>query len=151
MSVPCAPRGASFILKLEISDADAVTLKAEPADGGLRYTDHNSEPLQLDDEAHVVLLHPRHSSREIDEGRIRVPLEDVPPVIYWEACRAADLLMSVASYAYTGDDLSGGLTAGDTGLHLFSEPEPHASPARCTLSSAVNAACGTWEHSTSRT
>jgi len=223
--------------------ADAVAFMAESVDGGLRYTDHNGKPLQLKDEARVMLWHPLHSTREvrqawqrhlaqrqlrqplrqafrehyavqpedlqaapfdenplwhanenwqfagymlklkpliglargegwkldkdrsglvrvmglitvkfdigaeiypgvdgdadslslnfwreIDERRIRVPLEDVPPVIYSEACRAADLLVSVASYAYTGDELSGGLTVGDIGLQLSSEPKSPRKP-----------------------
>lgn len=66
--------------------------------------------------------------REIGDRRVRVPLKDVPPIIYSEACRAVDLLVSVASYAYTGDDPHGGLTVGDVGLHLSSEPAPPPKP-----------------------
>jgi hypothetical protein len=62
------------------------------------------------------------------ERAVRVPIPQVPPVLYSEACRAADLLVSVCSYAYTGDDPHyGPLTVGEAGIVPFADMTPPAS------------------------
>lgn len=59
----------------------------------------------------------------------RVPIAQLPPVLFSEACRAADLLVSASAYAYRGDDDRGWVTAGEAGVHLMSEPLPrHGGP-----------------------
>jgi hypothetical protein len=58
---------------------------------------------------------------------VRVPIPQVPPVLYSEACRAADLLVSVSSYAYTADDPHGPLTVGEAGIRPFADKTPPAS------------------------
>ena len=57
---------------------------------------------------------------------VRMPIRQVPPIVYSEACRAADLLVSVCAFAFTADDASEPLTTEDAGIH-FSGDEPPSS------------------------
>lgn len=54
----------------------------------------------------------------------RVPCPEVPPLIYSEASRAADLLVSVSAYAYVGSDSRAPLSLADVDIHLWNESAP---------------------------
>ncbi|MBC7437205.1 MAG: DUF4132 domain-containing protein [Bdellovibrionales bacterium] len=64
--------------------------------------------------------------RTVGERQVRVPLSAVPPVLYSEACRAVDLLVSVSAYAFTGNDPRGPITVAQAGLHMMSMAAPPA-------------------------
>jgi len=60
----------------------------------------------------------------------RLTLAAVPPVLYSEACRAIDLLVSVAGFAIDNIDDFGILTVADLGVRLVSDTSPVVEPAR---------------------
>jgi len=65
------------------------------------------------------------------DGRWRpLVLREVPPVVYSEACRAVDLLVSVSAFALEDTVDMHPLTAGELGVRLVSDRSPAPAPAR---------------------
>lgn len=58
------------------------------------------------------------------EGSTPVPIKKVPPVLYSEACRAVDLLVSVTAYADRDGDPRGPISLEDAGIYLAGEEPP---------------------------
>ena len=54
----------------------------------------------------------------------RVPMADMPPIVYSEASRAVDLLVSTCAHAYVGEDSREPMTVGEAGIQLMNEPAP---------------------------
>lgn len=80
-------------------------------------------------------LHPGIENGEADSTELafwkgvqsrssRLPIREVEPIIYSESCRAADLLVSVSSFAYTADDPSGPLTLREAGIYFLGDEPP---------------------------
>ena len=65
------------------------------------------------------------------EGRVwkPMPIGTVDPIVYSEACRAVDLLVSVTTFAVEDGSSALPITAGDLGLHLAGTAAPAGTPA----------------------
>ncbi|CAN5438611.1 hypothetical protein BH11PSE7_BH11PSE7_13070 [soil metagenome] len=64
--------------------------------------------------------------RTVGERQVRVQLSAVPPVLYSEACRAVDMLITASAYSWTGNDPRGPVTTAQVGLHMMSMSKPPA-------------------------
>lgn len=59
--------------------------------------------------------------RTVGNRQVRVPIAQVGAVLFSEACRAADLLVSTCGYAFRGDDSREPITAADAGIRLMND------------------------------
>ena len=61
---------------------------------------------------------------------VPLTLGEVPPLVFSEACRAVDLLVSASAFAVDDRDQFGSLTVADLGVRLRSDGSPAPVPAR---------------------